>query len=212
MADAGTVYVLGGIAVVFLLMCANLYRRYVKTKDKPSLYFGITCLLWALAAIFGVVIAVATSLDNAPLTVFFYRASTTSGILAYLFGVFFAVAMTKSDARRGVWVSSAAFFIIIFIVWAVDPAVEGVVGGTTEFTLTSLYKAPYGLPLIETVIGLMVVLAAPPIFLFLQGGRATEDRLVKTKILSDECWHGCCVQCLCHRGYRCGSVHAYARL
>ncbi len=181
MADAGTVYVLGGIAVVFLLMCAQLYRRHAKTKDKPSLYFGITCLLWALAAIFGIVIAVATSLNSAPLTVLFYRASTTSGILAYLFGVFFAVAMTKSDATRGVWVSSMAFFVITFIVWIVDPAVEGVVGGTTEFTLTSLYKAPYGLPLIETIIVLMVVLASSPIYLFLHGARVTEDRLVKTK-------------------------------
>ena len=181
MAGAGTVYVLGGIAVVFLLMCAQLYRRHAKTKDKPSLYFGITCLLWALAAIFGIVIAVATSLNSAPLTVLFYRASTTSGILAYLFGVFFAVAMTKSDATRGVWVSSMAFFVITFIVWVVDPVVEGIVGGTTEFTLTSLYKAPYGLPLIETIIVSMVVLASSPIYLFLHGARVTEDRLVKTK-------------------------------
>jgi len=181
MAGAGTVYVLGGIAVVFLLMCAPLYRRYVKTKDKPSLYFVITCLLWALAAIFGVVIAVATSLSNASLTVLFYRVSTTSGILAYLFAVFFAVAMTKSDAKRGVWVSSTAFFVITLIVWTVDPAVEGVVGGTTEFTLTSLYKAPYGLPLIETIIVLMVVLASFPIYLFVHGGRVAEDRVVKIK-------------------------------
>jgi hypothetical protein len=181
MAGAGTVYVLGGIAVVFLLMCANLYRRYAKSKDKPSLYFAITCLLWALAAIFGIVIAVATSLNNASLTVLFYRASTTSGILAYLFGVFFAVAMTKSDARRGVWVSSVAFFVIIFVVWVFDPSVEGFVGGTTEFTLTSLYKAPHGLPLIEAIILLMVVLASPPIYMFINGGRVTEDKLVKTK-------------------------------
>jgi len=70
-------------------MCAQLYRRYAKTKDKPSLYS-------ALAAVFGIVIAVATSLHYEPLTVLFYRASTTSGMLAYLFAVFFAVAMTKS--------------------------------------------------------------------------------------------------------------------
>ena len=181
MADAGTVYVLGGIAVVFLLMCAHLYQRYAKNKDKPSLYFAITCLLWALAAIFGIVIAVATGLNNGSLTVLFYRASTTSGILAYLFGVFFAAAMTKSDAKRGVWVSSVAFFVIIFVVWVFDPSVEGVVGGTTEFTLTSLYKAPYGLPLIEAIILLMVVLASPPIYMFIHGGRVTEDKLVKTK-------------------------------
>lgn len=181
MADAGTVYVLGGIAVVFLLMCANLYRRYAKNKDKPSLYFMATCFLWALAAIFGIVIAVATNLNNASLTVLFYRASTTSGILAYLFGVFFAAATTESDAKRGVWVSSVAFFVIIFVVWVFDPSVEGFVGGTTEFTLTSLYKEPYGLPLIEAVIGLMVVLASPPIYMFISGGRATEDKLVKTK-------------------------------
>ncbi len=181
MADTGTVYVLGGIAVVFLLMCTHLYRRYAKSKDKPSLYFAITCLLWALAAIFGIVIAVATSLNNGPLTVLFYRASTTSGILAYLFGVFFAAAMTKSEARRGVWVSSVAFLVIISIVWIVNPAVEGVVGGTTEFTLTSLYKTPYGLPLIEAIIVLMVVLASPQIYMFINGGRFTEDRLVKTK-------------------------------
>jgi hypothetical protein len=181
MAGAGTVYVLGGIAVVFLLMCAPLYRRYAKTKDKPSLYFVITCLLWALAAVFGIVIAVATNLHYEPLTVVFYRASTTSGMLAYLFAVFFAVAMTKNDAKRGVWVSSVAFFVITSIVWIVNPAVEGVVGGTTEFTLTSLYKAPYGLPLIETIIVSMVVLASFPIYLFLHGGKVAEDRVVKIK-------------------------------
>jgi len=181
MADVGTVYVLGGISIVFLLMCANLYRRYAKTKDKPSLYFGITCLLWALAAVFGISIAVATSLDNALLTVLFYRASTTSGILAYLFGVFFAVALTKSDAKRGIWISSIAFFIITYIVWNVNPATEGVVGGTTEFTLTSLYKAPYGLPLIEIIIASMSVMASFPIYLFLHGARVTEDRAIKIK-------------------------------
>jgi hypothetical protein len=181
MAGAGTVYVLGGIATVFLVMCAHLYRRYAKTKDKPSLYFSITCLLWALAAVFGVVIAVATSLHNEALIVLFYRVSTTSGILAYLFGVLFAVAMTKSDAKRGVWVSLIAFFVITFIVWVVDPAVEGIVGGTTEFTLTSLYKAPYGLPLIETIILSMVVLASFPIYLFLHGARVTGDRVIKIK-------------------------------
>jgi hypothetical protein len=181
MAGAGTVYVLGGIAVVFILMCAPLYRRYAKTKDKPSLYFVITCLLWALAAVFGIVIAVATNLHYEPLTVVFYRASTTSGMLAYLFAVFFAVAMTKNDAKHGVWVSSVAFFVITSIVWIVNPAVEGVVGGTTEFTLTSLYKAPYGLPLIETIIVSMVVLASFPIYLFLHGGKVAEDRVVKIK-------------------------------
>jgi len=181
MAGAGTVYVLGGIAAVFFLMCAPLYRRYAKTKDKPSLYFGITCLLWALAAVFGISIAVATSLNYAALTVLFYRASTTSGMLAYFFAVLFAVAMTKNDAKRGIWVSSIAFFVITLVVWVVDPAVEGVVGGTTEFTLTSLYKAPYGLPLIETVIVLMVVLASFPIYLFLHGAKVAEYRVVKTK-------------------------------
>lgn len=180
MADAGTVYVLGGIAAVFLLIFANLYRRYTKTKDKPSLYFGVTCYLWALAAIFGIFIAVATSLDNVSLTVLFYRASTTSGILAYLFGVFFAVALTKSNAKKGIWLSSIAVFIITFIVWTVDPAKESV-GGTTEFTLTSLYKAPYGLPLVETIIVLMGILAFFPIYLFLHGAKVTEDRGVKIK-------------------------------
>jgi hypothetical protein len=113
--------------------------------------------------------------------VLFYRASTTSGISAYLFGVFFAVAMTKSDAKRGIWISSIAFFVITYIVWNVDPAIEGIVGGTTEFTLTSLYKAPYGLPLIETIIVLMGVMASFPIYLFLYGAKATEDRIIKTK-------------------------------
>jgi len=181
MADAGTVYILGGIAAVFILMCIPLHRRYIKTRDKPSLYFGITCLLWALAAVLGISIAVATNLNYTPLIVFFYRASTTAGILAYLFGVMFAVAMTKNDAKRGIWLSSVAFFVIILIVWVANPAVEGVVGGTTEFTLTSLYKAPYGLPLIETVIVLMVLLASFPIYLFLHGAKAEEDLVIKTK-------------------------------
>jgi len=181
MADVGTVYVLGGIAIVFLLMCTQLYRRYAKTKDKPSLYFSITCYLWALAAIFGILIAVATSLHNESLTVLFYRASTTSGILGYLFGAFFAVAMTKSDAKRGIWISSIAFFVITYIVWNVNPATEDIIGGTTEFTLTSLYKAPYGLPLIETIIVSMCVMASFPIYLFLHGARVTEDRLIKIK-------------------------------
>jgi len=181
MAGAGTVYVLGGITIVFLLMCANLYRRYAKTKDKPSLYFGVACLLWALAAVFGILIAVETSFQHESSTVLFYRASTTSGMSAYLFGVFFAVATTKSDAKRGIWLSSIAFFVIVYIIWNANPAIEGVVGGTTEFTLTSLYKAPYGLPLIETVIVLMSVMASFPIYLFIHGARVTEDKAIKVK-------------------------------
>jgi len=93
----------------------------------------------------------------------------------------FAVAMIKNDAKWGIWVSSVAFSVILLIVWVVNPAVEGVVGGTTEFTLTSLYKAPYGLPLIETVIALMVLLASFPIYLFLHGAKAEENIVIRTK-------------------------------
>ncbi|MFQ5999391.1 MAG: hypothetical protein ACE5J6_01300, partial [Candidatus Bathyarchaeia archaeon] len=184
MTGIGTVYVLVAIIAVLITMHLRLIRRYSKTKDKPSLYFGICCLLWATPAVFGMLIAVATALNNLPLAKLFYQVSTTSGILGFLFLNFFAITMTKSDEKtRGIWIPLIAILIITFIVWASNPIESGVIGGTTEFTLTSMYKAPYGLPLIETVIALMIVMAIYPIYLFFRIAKDTKERIIKIKSL-----------------------------
>jgi hypothetical protein len=170
----------GAIAAVFLAMHVRLIQRYSKTKDKPSLYFSIACILWAVAAVFGVSEVVADAL-NLPLTMLFYRTSATSGMLGYLFLNIFAVAMAKSDEKvRNIWIPFIPFLAIISIVWVSDPVARV---HTTEFTLTSMYKAPYGLPLIETILALMVVMAIYPVYLFVHISRVTKGSIIEIKSL-----------------------------
>lgn len=181
---SNVILVLVGIASVFTAMHAYLIRTFFKTRDKSNLYFGIACFLWVLAAVFGILLGAATALDNSFLITLFYRVSTTVGVLGYLFLSLVAVAVTKPEKRmRDIWVPLTAFLIITSIVWTFDPQVEGVVEGTTEFTLTSLYKAPYGLPFIETVIGLMAVMAIVPIYLFFRVAKDTKERTIRIKSL-----------------------------
>src|SRR3972149_5890755 len=103
-----TLAVLGGIAAVFMVMHAWSIRKYLETKEKSNLYFGITCLLWVVAAVFGILIGPATTAGYSSLALLFYRASTTSGILGYVFANLFAVAATKPDGKmRGIWIPLA---------------------------------------------------------------------------------------------------------
>lgn len=176
--------ILGGIVAVFLAIHVCSMRRYFKTKDKPDLYFGITYLLLVVAAIFGILIGFATITNNSSLTPLFYRASTTSGVLSYVFMNMFAVAVTKCDKKtRCVWIPLSSFLIISFIVWIFNPTVSGVVGETTEFTLPSTYKEPIGPPLIETIIALIAVMAIYPASLFFSFAKNTKERSVKMKSL-----------------------------
>jgi hypothetical protein len=105
-----------------------------------------------------------------------------SGVLGFVFLNVFAVAMTKSDEKmRSIWILLIPFLIITSIVWAFDPIPREVIGGTREFTLTSTYKAPYGLPLIEATLASMAAMAIYPVYLFFRIGRDTKERIVKTK-------------------------------
>jgi hypothetical protein len=179
-----TVFVLGAILSVFTVMQIHLFRRYSKTRAEPSLYFGVTCFLWVLASIFGILIAATDGLDSLSLAILFYRASTTSGLLAYVFLNLFAIAMSKSDEKkRRIWIAFIPFLIVMLIIWTFDPVVEGIVGGTTEFTLTSIYKAPQGLPLIETILISMAVIATNPVYLLFQISKVTRDMIIKLKSL-----------------------------
>jgi len=181
MIGIGTVYILGGIMFVFGILHVYLIRRYARTKDKPSLYFGMTAFFYIFPALFGILIAVATAMDNSFLTETFYKFSTTFGMVAYVFLNMFAMAVTGRDEKRRVWIPLTAFLAITSIVWIADPIEEGVIEGTTEFTLTSLYKPPYGLPLVETIIVLMVILASYPIYLFFLTAKKTKEKIVKIK-------------------------------
>ncbi len=179
-----TVYVLCGIIFVFTVACFRLFHRYSKTNYKPSLYFGVACLLWVLSAIFGILIPAATILDSLPLSTLFYRLGTTLGVLAYVFLNMFAITMAKpGEKTRSVWLPVICFLFIVFAVWAFNPVKSGFVGGTTEFTLTSIYKAPYGLPLIEIVVASMIVIAIYPIRLFFRIAMDSEEKIIKTKSL-----------------------------
>ena len=60
---------------------------------------------------------------------------------------------------------------------------EGVIGGTTEFTFTSMYKKPHGPPLVETMLASMAVMAVYPIYLFFRVAKNTKDRIIKIKSL-----------------------------
>lgn len=172
------------IAALYIVGHVVSIRRYFKTKYKPNLYFGITFIFWALAAVFGVLVASATFINNLPLATLFYRSSTTSGVLGFVFLNMFAISMAKPDEKmRGIWIAFVSFVAITFIVWAFDPTVAGVIGGTTEFTLTSMYKAPYGLPLVESILALVTVMAIYPTCLFFRVAKNTKDRIIKIKSL-----------------------------
>jgi len=173
-----------GVAAVLTPMLVYLIRRYFKTRDKSNLYFGIACLLWAVAAVFGALIGVATALNDLLLTTLFYRTSATLGVLGYLFMSIFAVAATKpKEKTRGIWIPFLAFLIITSIVWVFNPHVAGVFDGVTDFTFTSMYKEPYGLPFIETIIALMAVMAIFPIYLFFRIAKDSKERIIKIKSL-----------------------------
>jgi len=179
-----TVYVLAGIILVFGVLHVHLIKKYYKTKDKPSLYFGVAALFFVLPAAFGILIAIATALNNLPLARIFYQSSATTGILAYVFLNMFAVAMAKRDrGTRGIWVAFTSFLVIAFVVWASNPVIEGGISGTTEFTLTSMYKPPYGLPLIEVILTLMVVIGAYPIYLFFYIAKKAKETIIRIKSL-----------------------------
>jgi hypothetical protein len=178
-----TVFVLGAIVFVFLVMQFHLFRRYFTTRAKPNLYFGFTCFLWALACVFGILIAVATASNSLPFILLFYRASSTSGLLAYVLLNAFASALSESaDVKRGMWTACLAFSALILIIWGFDPHVEGTIEGTTEFTLTSTYKAPQGLPLIEIVTALMALIAVYPLYILFRVSKVTKDIVVRLKI------------------------------
>lgn len=179
-----TVYILVLIAAAFCAVFIRLFQRYSKTKGKPDLFFGIACFFWMLSTIFGILIAVATTHNHLPLAMLFYQFSTTTGVLAYVFLNMFAIALAKpSEKMRGIWISFACFLAITFIVWAFNPSVAGVISGTAEFTLTSTYKPPYGLPLVETVLALMAVIAVYPTYLFFRISKSTKERGIKIKSL-----------------------------
>lgn len=137
-----------------------------------------------LSTIFGILIVVATALNNLPLAMLFYQFSTTMGVSGYVFLNMFAIALAKpGEKMRGIWISFACFLVITFIVWVFNSSVAGVISGTTEFTLTSMYKLPYGLPLVETVLASMVVMAIYPTYLFFHIPKSTKERGIKIKSL-----------------------------
>ena len=177
----GTIYVLVGMVIVFGAMSIHLIQRYFKAKDNPGLYMGFVCIFMALAAIFGILIAAVTPASNLPLAALFHRISTTLGVSACVFLNIFSVAVTNSDEKRGILLSMPPFIIITFIVWAFNPVLDGVIGGTMNFTLTSMYKAPYGLPLIEIILICMTIIAVYPIYLFFRTAKDSKARIVKIK-------------------------------
>jgi hypothetical protein len=156
----------------------------MRTKEKPSIYLGLAALFYVFPAAFGVLIAVATVIGDRFLATIFYQFSTTFGIFAYVFLNLFAIAVARpGEEKQKVWVPLTSFFIITFIVWVSNPLAEGVIDGTTEFTLTSMYKPPYGLPLVETILVLMAIMGAYPIYLFLHTARKTREKIIRVKSL-----------------------------
>jgi len=174
--------VFGAIATVFLAMHVRLIQRYSRTKDKRSLYFGIACILWAITAVLGVLLNVVDALGHLSLAMLINQILSTLGVLGFLFANVFAIAMAKPDEKtRGIWASLIPFLVITSIIWAFDPIPGGVIDGVREFTLTSMYKAPYGLPVIEAIITSMAMMAAYPTYLFFRISKNTREKLIKKK-------------------------------
>jgi len=174
--------VFGAISTVFLAMHVRLIQGYSRTKDKRSLYFGIACVLWAITAALGVLLNVVDALGHLSLAMFINQILSTLGVLGFLFANAFAIAMAKPDEKtRGLWTSLIPFLVIASIIWAFDPIPGEVIDGVRGFTLTSMYKAPYGLPVIEAIITSMAVMAAYPTYLFFRISKNTREKLIKKK-------------------------------
>jgi hypothetical protein len=178
------VLVLAIIAALFFLAQVVIIYLYKKSKYEPHLYANFTLFFFALAAVFAVLIGAAVSANNLPLIRFFMRCSTTSGVLAFVFLNVLAIAMTKTDKKmRGLWISVASSLALILIFWVCDLLVKGDIGGIPMFTFTSMYKAPYGLPLVETMLALMAVMVVYPAYLFFRVANYTKEKFIKAQSL-----------------------------
>jgi hypothetical protein len=178
------VLLLGLLASILFFGCVQQLHRYHKTKYKPSLYMGVACSLWTLTSVIGMLIAVVNSVNNLPLVKFLGRYEVTSGVSGFVFLNMFAVAMTRpGEKMHKVWISLVSFLALTVGVWTCNIFVGGDICGIPTFTETSMYKAPYGLPIVEAALTSMAVLAAYPIYLFLRGAKETGDTVVRTKSL-----------------------------
>jgi len=177
------VLVLVPIAALYFAMHVVFVHRYYKTRYKPNLYFGVTVFLCALTAVFGNIMDIAVSSNNSSSAVLFQRLSVTAGILGLVFLNMAAIAMTKpGEKMREVWIPFSSYLIITFTFWAFDPVLE-TFGGTTKLMIMSTYKAPYGPPIVETVLASMAVIAVYPIYLFFRVAKDTKDKIIKIKSL-----------------------------
>jgi hypothetical protein len=171
----------------FFFVYVHQLRRYDKTKYKPSLYMGVTCFLFALASVIAMLIGAANFVNNLPLLKFLGRFEVTSGALGFISLNLFAVALTrpgkKIEKMPGVWVSFAFCLAEIFLTWTCDIFATGNIGGIPMFTETSMYKVPYGLPIVETTLVFIAAMAVYPVYLFFHGVKETKDRVIKTRSL-----------------------------
>jgi hypothetical protein len=102
--------------------------------------------------------------------------------LAFVFFNGFAIAMTRPGGKmRGIWIPFMSYLIITFIFLASNPV--ALLGGIPMFAFASMYKAPYGLPFVETIFALMTVMAVYPTYLFFYVAIGTKDRFIKLKSL-----------------------------
>jgi hypothetical protein len=178
------VFVIGVVTAIFLIAYLMLIYLYYKTRYKPHLYGGVALFLFSLATVFALLISAAVSVNNLPLIKLFGRCSTTSGALAFFFLNMFAIAIAKpGEKTRATWITFSFFLVIAFIVWTFNFSVEGNIGGMPVYMFTSMYKAPYGLPLVEIIITSMGVLAVYPASLFFRVAKNTRDRVIRTQSL-----------------------------
>jgi hypothetical protein len=161
----------------------HLIRKYLKTKQKSSLYLSIACFVWAVAAVFAAANGAPVVVNDPSLATFFYRVSATSGTLGFLFANMFAVAvMRPKEKQNALWIPFGAFLIVAFIIWGFPVSFEGI-GGTTEFTLTSTYKEPFGPPFTEIMIMLLALMAFYPASFFFGAARYAKERTTRLKSL-----------------------------
>jgi hypothetical protein len=178
------VLALGITAGLLFFSDAVFIYLYDKTKYGPHLYVSVSLFFFALAAVFAVLIGAAVSVNNLSLIRLFGRCSTTSGLLAFVFLNVFAFAMTKTDEKmRGIWIPVASYLTIMFILWTCNLFVEGNIGGIPMFTFTSIYREPYGLPLVEIILVLMAVMAVYPAYMFFRVANYTKDKFIKAQSL-----------------------------
>jgi hypothetical protein len=111
-----------------------------------------------------------------------YRFASSLGTFSLYFFFLLAVSIIKKKkVKKYGLMFLIPIVIICFMLWYFYPVTEGVIGGTLEFTYTSMYKKPFGFPIIELIIAIFSIIIVSVTYTFLYAAKIAKDKVVKVK-------------------------------